>query len=242
MNKPVPNKVKIPIEYKWPPLLVVFLLIIGAFPLYITLADSLLLKRQEIIAGLFFYFLLSIGIFFAYFKIIAKPYLSYLEIENGNLTLVFKKRTRIINTKVVPLKDIKAFDVVLDLNVRDISYRIHFPKICANTQIIIKTTQEIIPFSNKTKYRFMLNLFRNSHYIPNFSYKINGNAFDELPCLKNETEYNLRYGKRMPLFQSLANILTNSAEYRILIVFYIFIAFCVLYSIYKFLLVYGIFR
>lgn len=237
MNKPVPNKVKIPIEYKWPPLLVVFLLFIGAFPLYITLADSLLLKRQEIIAGLFFYFLISIGIFFAYFKIIAKPYLSYLEIENGNLTLVFKKRTRIINTKVVPLKDIKAFDVVLDLNVRDISYRIHFPKICANTQIIIKTTQEIIPFSNKTKFGFMLNLLRNSHYIPNFSYKINGNAIDELPHLKNEIEHNMVYRKKMTLSQSLPYILQYNVK---MFPFIISIITFVLYGIYILLRKYGI--
>jgi len=92
--KTIKNKVRIPIEHKYPPLLVVFLLIIGAIPLYIMLADSFLLKRQEIIAGLFFYFLISIGIFFAYIKIIAKPYLSYLEIENGNLTLVFKKEPK----------------------------------------------------------------------------------------------------------------------------------------------------
>lgn len=237
MNKPVPNKIKIPIEYKWPPLLVVFLLFIGAFPLYITLADSLLLKRQEIIAGLFFYFLISIGIFFAYFKIIAKPYLSYLEIANGNLTLVFKKRTRIINTKVVPLKDIKAFDVVLDLNVRNISYRIHLPKISANTQIIIKTTQEIIPFSNKTKFGFMLNLFRNSHYIPNFSYKINGNAFDELPHLKNEIEHNMVYRKKMTLSQSLPYILQYNVK---MFPFIILIITFVLYGIYIFLRKYGI--
>jgi len=126
----------------------------------------------------------------------------------------------------------------LDLNVRDISYRIHFPKIIANTQIIIKTTQEIIPFSNKTKFGLMLNLFRNSHYIPNFSYKINGNALDKLPCLKNEIEYNLHYGKKMPLLQSFANILVNSAsEYKIEILIYFSI---IVFGIYWFLHAYGI--
>ena len=233
--KPVLNKIKIPIEYKWGPLFLLFFFIIGSVILYYMLAHDLGQKNATIIISLYSVFLIYVA--YGAFTEDEKAYVSDLEITNGDLAIIYKKKNKTIKTKVIPLADIKSFNVELELTVYYSGRSIKLPSTNAKTQIIIKTTQERISFSSNTNYQSVLRLFRNSCYIPNFSYELKGNYINELPYLKNEIEHNMVYRKKMTLSQSLPYILQYNVK---MFPFIILIITFVLYGIYIFLRKYGI--
>ena len=127
-------------------------------------------------------------------------YVAEFVFTNGLMQIVYKKRGKVEKVKTIKLSDILDFSIIANMEL--ISYsRGQFLNVIYTVTIDSKTygldTFHVEPskFASGCAYKFLLDMFTVSKYIPNFSYKVCG-ADEEL---KKDIEYFKIYGKRLPI-------------------------------------------
>ena len=200
-KKPIKNKIKIKVQSQISPVVLffVFIIILGVVGGLIYMSFHTSSSRSgdgigELIA------LLVVAIPLLVQNAMNKEeYVSDLILSKTDLTLIYKEKRKLKAKQVIPLKDIKSFNVVLNANLNKISSKTTI--ISSYTTVKINTVNGVIEFSedSSTKftfcnYKFILNLLKVSYYIPHFRYSVIGNA----AAVKEDVDYFAIHGKRIP--------------------------------------------
>lgn len=200
-KKPIKNKIKIKVQSQISPVVLffVFIIILGVVGGLIYMSFHTSSSRSgdgigELIA------LLVVAIPLLVQNAMNKEeYVSDLILSKTDLTLIYKEKRKLKAKQVIPLKDIKSFNVVLNANLNKISSKTTI--ISSYTTVKINTVNGVIEFSedSSTKftfcnYKFILNLLKVSYYIPHFRYSVIGNA----AAVKEDVDYFAVHGKRIP--------------------------------------------
>lgn len=130
-----------------------------------------------------------------------EEYVSDIFIDKTFLGLIYKQGKN-IRIEKIPLKEITSFKATLEAN--NIATGKHISIICKTFVIICAKNRNPVVFMQNPainfsfcNYSFLLRLLDNAKYIPNFSYKIEGNSNI---CKQDIRNYVLN-GKRLPFYQ-----------------------------------------
>lgn len=196
---------KIKVQSKLSPffaiLLSVICMLIATILIYIaTTSDFISPHVKNQIIGFFGAIAIGVPIWIKNMEL-KEEYVSDLFIDKTFLGLIYKQGKN-IRIEKIPLKEITSFKATLEAN--NIATGKHISIICKTFVIICAKNRNPIVFMQNPainfsfcNYSFLLRLLDNAKYIPNFSYKIEGNSNI---CKQDIRNYVLN-GKRLPFYQ-----------------------------------------
>ncbi len=128
-------------------------------------------------------------------------YVSDLIVTDSYLQLLYKEKGKITEIKTIESFDIKSFKVDVHINVVQLCRRRSANvtnyvtiKLKSGDTISFEASPSALEFS-MCAYKFILELLKVSHYLPNFKYKVH----TEEKSFEEDIKYFAQHGKRIPL-------------------------------------------
>lgn len=128
-------------------------------------------------------------------------YVSDLVVTDSFIQLIYKERGKITEIRTIESCDIKSIKVDVHINVVQLGRRRSAQvtnyvtiKLKSGDTISFEASPSALEFSF-CAYKFILELLKVSHYLPNFKYKVH----TEEKSFEEDIRYFAQHGKRMPL-------------------------------------------